>query len=258
MERPVDRLHLSPLPSGPRRTGVLSVEARPVAAALTLAIVLLAGCGLIQRAEPTPAPTPIDVRDVLRLSGEATAALDTFHFTLEHNDVGGTPLTETLEVTEASGDVVSPDRISVEFAGTFGRFAVRSSLVTLGEASYMTNPLSGAWEAVSREVSPLGFFDPQQGIGAMMAQLQSPVLASRSDGEYRIDGTLPVLALRPLLGDAAQGTTVDVELTIDTETLYLKKAVIDGRVTAIEVDGIVRTIELSDFNAPILIDAPTE
>ncbi len=206
---------------------------------------------------PVPTPTPVNVEDLLRRSGEATSQLDTFHFRLEHNDGGSTPFSDTLAVTEAEGDVVSPDSVSISVSGTFsGMFAMRSSLITIGDESYMTNPLSGDWEEVAAEVSPLGFFDPQQGIGAMMTDLRNPELVSKSDNEFRIEGDLDVVALRPLLGDAAQGGTVRVEVTLDMDTLYMKKAVIEGQATANEPDGVVRTVTMSQFNEPISISAP--
>lgn len=206
---------------------------------------------------PVPTPTPINVEDLLRRSGEATSRLNAFHFRLEHNDEGSTPFSDALDVTEAEGYVVSPDRISISFSGRFsGRFAMRASLITIGADSYMTNPLTGNWEEVAAEVSPLGFFDPQQGIGAMMTDLRSPVLASNTDSEFVIEGNLDALALRPLLGDAAQDGVVRVEVTLDKDTLYMKKAVIEGRATAGEPDGVVRTIILSRFDEPISISPP--
>ena len=221
-----------------------------------LALPLFAGCGLISRVEPTPTPVPLSVDEILQRSGEATGALDTFHFTLDHNKGGGTPISETIVVTEVEGDVVSPDSISITFAGTFGRFAVKSSIVTIGNDSYMTNPLTGVWEQVSTGVSPLGFFDPKEGIGAMMTQMRDAVMVSRTPEEYRIDGTLAVEALRPLLGTVLDGPDVEVELTIDAGTLLLQKAVLEGRVTATEPDGVVRIITLSGFDEPISIKPP--
>ena len=234
---------------GPRRVG-------PVVLLLAAIALLLAGCGLVSGVEPTPTPVPLSVDEILRRSGEALGALGTFHFTLDHNKGGGTPISESVVVTEVEGDVVSPDSISITFAGTFGRFAVKSSIVTIGNDSYMTNPVTGVWEQVSTGVSPLGFFDPQEGIGSMMTQMRDAVLVSRTPEEYRIDGTLAVEALRPLLGTVSGSSDVDVELTIDSGTLLLEKAVIEGRVTATEPDGVVRTITLSGFDEPITISPP--
>ncbi len=226
-----------------------------------LIAVMLVGCGHSPQPDPTavpaPTPTPIDVAALLARSGEATSALNTFRFQLEHNREGGTPLTETLTVTEADGRVVNPDAVSIEFAGTVGNFAVRSGLITLGDDSYMTNPLTGVWEQVAREVSPLGFFDPQLGIGSMMTEVRSPVLAEKSDTEFVIEGALPVEALEPLLGGSLmEGNTVNVRLTIDSDSLFLQRAILDGRLTAIEPDGVVRTITLSEFNEQVTIEPP--
>jgi hypothetical protein len=198
---------------------------------------------------------PPDPAELLRISGSSTSALSSFHFRLDHRG-GGTPIAPNLTITEADGDVVSPDKIAIDFAGTLGAFAVRSSLVTIGDDSYMTNPLTFKWEAVPRSVSPLGFFDPRVGIGSMLTQVQAPVLLSTGRDEHRVSGLLPVEALRPLLGPQTKGTTVKVELTIDAVTNYLTRAVLDGRATASEPDGVVRIITLSRFNEPLIIEPP--
>ena len=203
----------------------------------------------------TPTPTPISPQALLDGSSRVMEALESFHFRL-HHESGSTKLLPSLLMDEAEGDVVRPDGISVEFSGSFGRFAIESGLITLGDDSYMTNPLSGKWESVPREVSPLGFFDPSRGIASMMSRVEGSSLLS-SDGEvYRIGGTLPAEALAPLLGTTVEGTTVVVELTLDASDLYLLKAVVDGRVTPSDADDVVRVITLSRFNEPVTIEPP--
>lgn len=233
--------------SGPNRLTAL----------LVVALVALAACGGSSSTAATATPTsvPPDPAELLRLAGRATSDLRSFRFRLDHRG-GGTPIAPNLTITEADGDVVSPDRIAIDFAGTLGAFAVRSGLVTIGEDSYMTNPLTGLWESVPRNVSPLGFFDPRVGIGSMLTRVEAPVLLATGDEEHRVSGVLPVDALQPLLGPQTQGTTVKVELTIDAATNFLTKAVLDGRATASEPDGVVRIITLSQFNEPLIIDPP--
>jgi hypothetical protein len=102
----------------------------------------------------------------------------------------------------------------------------------------------------------LGFFDPRVGIGSMLASVQAPVLLEIREDEYRVGGILDVEALRPLLGPQTEGTTVEVDLTIDADTGYLTKAVLDGRATASEPDGVVRIITLSRFNESLIIEPP--
>lgn len=204
---------------------------------------------------PTPSPTPVNPQALLEQSGQAMESLDSFHFLLEHRS-GGTPFLPGLLITDAEGDVVNPDKLSAEFGGAFGTVYVKSSLVTLGEASYMTNPLSGKWETVPTEVSPLGFFDPQQGISAIMSQVVQLSLISSDEDAYGLKGELPAEALASLFGATVKGVSILVELTIDADSLYLLEAVLDGRVTAGEPDGTVRVITLSHFNEPITIEPP--
>ena len=181
--------------------------------------------------------------------------LTSFHFRLEHR-TGATPLGAGFVIDEAEGEVVKPDKISARFTGSFGGFAIKSGLINLGDSSYMTNPLTGKWERVPPEVSPLGFFNPSRGIGAIMSQVVQPSLLSAKGDAYRLKGRLPAEALASLLGTTVKGSTVAVEFTLEADGLYLLQAIIDGRVTPTEEDGVVRVITLSRFDEPVDIKAP--
>lgn len=226
---------------------------------LALALVAFAallGCGgeeAAQAPQPAAEPTPIDLSDLLMRAGEATAAVDSFHFFLEHSEDASTPYTDLgpFELTEAEGDLIKPDKMSLTFDGVFsGSFAARSSVIAVGEESYITNPLTGEWESLTGLLSPTDLFDPQGVFVTMLTDVQDPVLVSQMDGEYRIDGVLEATALQPLLGNAAQGGKVNVELTIDAGSLLLLKAVVKGQVTLTEEADVVRTVTLSRFNDP--------
>ena len=204
---------------------------------------------------PTPIPTSVDPLALLIGSGGVMEEVDSFHFRLDHRS-GATALIPGLLIKEAEGSVVKPDKLTVEFRGTFGGFAVKSSLVTLGAGSYMTNPLTGEWESLPTEVNPLGFFDPRRGITSMMTQIEQVALLSSDAEVYRLKGKLSAEALAPLVGKTVEGTTVGVEITIDARDLYLLEAIFDGRVTPSEPDGTVRVITLSRFGEPVTIKPP--
>ena len=203
----------------------------------------------------TPSPTPVNPEALLRESGRAMEGLSSFHFRLDH-ERGGTALLPTLVVDEAEGDVVKPDKISAQFVGGFAGFGYKSSLVTIGDDSYMTNPLTGKWESVPKEVSPLGFFDPGKGVVTMMSQIAAPILLEAGEGVYRIAGTLPAEALAPLVGTTVEGVTVGVEVTIGADDLYLQRARFDGKLKETEDPDTVRVITLSRFNEPVAIEPP--
>lgn len=238
---------------GGARRGRLAFAALIALAAALFALIALAAC---DTAAPEPTPTPVNPAALLAESGDAMNALQSFRFRLAHNK-DGTPLADGLAVSDAEGAVVSPDRISLEFSGTFGTFGVRSSVISIGADSYMTNPLNGNWESAASGVSPLAFFEPQSGIGAMMRSVENPTVVSASEDAVVLEGDLAVSVLAPILGGAATEGNVRVELTIAAESRHLEKAVITGRVTDSEADGLIRTITLWDFNAPIAIDAPS-
>jgi hypothetical protein len=183
--------------------------------------------------------------------------LTSFRFALTHES-GGTEFLPGMIVEGATGSVVNPDRISVSFDGTFGDgYSFRMSMITLGADFYTTNPLTGGWEAADTGVSPLGFFNPTKGISGMMGQVTGVrVLNGAERGEYRLGGSLPTEALAPLLGTTLKGETVEVELSISAEDFYLVEALFTGRVSPRDPEGIVRYISISDFDEPIVIEAP--
>lgn len=224
------------------------------------ALALLAyGCGEASPPAtpvPTATPTPINPQAILDDCGRAMSKLASFRFHIEHDNDGGTPLDQGLTLTEASGGVESPDRLAVDFSGTAGSFAVKGSLIAVGEDVYMTNPLSGEWHAVSSALNPLEFFDPSDGIADILAQVRDATLISHDAAEYRIGGKLSASALTPLFGETETQSTVDVTLTIDRAYLYLTLARLEGRITPSEADSIARTITLSKFNEQVDIATP--
>ena len=204
---------------------------------------------------PTATPTPINPQAILDDCGRAMSALKSFRFRIEHSDEGGTPLAQGMTLTEASGNVASPDRLALDFVGVAGSFAVKGSLIAIGDEVYITNPLSGEWHAASAN-NPLEFFNPSHGIAEILSQVQDATLISQNAAEYRIGGTMSADALAPLFGDTEAQSNVDVTLTIDKTHLYLTHARLEGRITPTETDGLARAITLSEFDEPVNIAAP--
>ena len=187
------------------------------------------------------------------------ANLQMFHFRI-HHESGGLELLPGLVIDEVEGDVINPDKLSMEFSGSLGTgLTIKASLITLGDAGYMTNPLTGEWEKGPTGISSLGFFDPSSGIVTMMSQVDEVRVLDDgpgSRGVHRLGGSLPVEALVPLVGTTLEGVSVVVELTIDAGDSYLLEARFVGPVTPTDPDDVVRVITLSAFDEPISIEAP--
>jgi len=205
----------------------------------------------------TPTPVPIDPWIILKRSGNVMQDLQSFRFKLIH-DEGGSEFLPGMIIEEATGKVIKPDKISVSFNGKFGNgYAIKSGLVTIGPDSYMMNPLTGSWEELDTDVSPLGFFNPSVGISTIMARMQDVFLLENDSQEvYRLKGILDSDALMPLLGKTLNDKFVDVEIKIDAKYMYLTQATLFGRVLESDPEDIVRNIEIKDFNQSFVIQIP--
>lgn len=230
--------------------------------------VLLAVAGAIsacgeQGPPPSPTPTPVDPKVLVRQASQALGELDSFHFVLEHPE-GGTPMLDVLLIQDAEGDVVKPDRLAVEFGGVFGgNIYIKANFISIGPDNFMTNPFSGAWERVPAEINPIAFFSPERGITNITTSLQKlEILDSDDESGLRIAGLLPPQALSFIFGetmtsdDSSASDWVSVELTLDAETYLIRKVRIEGRITEAEPPGTVREITLSGFNNPPEIEPP--
>ena len=230
---------------------------------LTAVAVMTVACGQ-SSAEPTPiptaTPTPPDPKEILERSGRVMASLNTFNFRMYH-DVGSLEILDGLLIEKVSGKVVNPDKLSMEFSGSFGGgFAIKSEVITIGGQTYMTNPLTGNWEASDASISPVGFFSPTRGIAEMMGQTQDATLLDdgTSDGAYRISGALPTTALASLVGPTLTDRTVDLDLKIDSTTDYLLEVRFVGAVTPSDVEDAERVIVLSFFDEEVVIEPPED
>ena len=231
---------------------------RPVAALSWLLIFVAALACTADAPIPTPTPQP-DARSLLEESGQAMALLESFRFDMGHRS-GGTPIADGLVVKGVVGDVVKPDKLMLSWKGTFQAFFVRAQVIALEGETYMTDPITGRWGLLSGDVNPLGFFEPASGIASIMSGLTGVSmmgLETLGDVEtYLIKGEVPSRSLAPLLGTVAPDLLVDTEAWIGVEDMYLHQVVFRGRVTPDDADDIIRTVKLSNFNAPVDIKAP--
>ena len=232
---------------------------RMLCALIVATIALAAACGRNSDegslAIAVPSPTPVNPQVVLERSGEVMEALESFHFRLTHES-GGTPIGQGLVIREVQGDVARPDKISLEVSGLAGSFAMRLSLITIGDNGFISNPITGEWEPVPAEVSPLGFFEPTRGVSEIMRRIESPRLISTDDDSYAISGTIASEGLASLFGAVEEGNSIDIDVVIDATSLFLLETRLEGRITKLEEDGVIRIITLSRFNEPVVIESP--
>lgn len=205
------------------------------------------------------APAPLSASEIISKSSEKMEAINSFHFVLDQVG-GGTPIAMGLEMTNAVGDVVRPDRLKATISGKLSGMYLEVQIITVGEEMYMTNPLTGKWELLPTQFSVLKVFDPNTGIAAILKGIVD--LAKLSDEEmegaicYHLSGSIDSDELRPITVSSVEGVTIPIEVWIGEEDFLVRHIKLEGKITEAEVEGIIRTLKLSNFNEEVSIEVP--
>jgi hypothetical protein len=221
---------------------------------LIIIVTVVGGC-----AKQAATPAPLTASQIIDKSSEKMQTLNSFHFTLDQVG-GGTPITMGIEMKKASGDVVRPDKLKMTISGTISGMSLEVQMITVSGAIYMTNPLSGKWEIPPAEFNILSVFDPNAFIASVMRDITG--LEKLDDEEsggvicYHLVGGINSDDLSAITGSSIKGVAINIEVWIGKDELLLYTVKLTGKITETEVPGIVRTLNLSDFNEAISIELP--
>jgi lipoprotein LprG len=220
------------------------------AAAAALVVVLVAGCG------GSSGPS---AEELVSESAAKTAAVKTFHLVVDIENVP-TP-SSGLGLTFVDGDVIVPDKLRGKVGGTFLGLSLSSELVVVGDQYFLKIPFSGRWQKIDVGTLPSAFFDPEQGI---LAVIEGANDLKRDGSEdvggvpcYRLTGTVRADSLTPLLNTAEGEQEVTMEVWIGEDDMLIRRVRLSGPISSDEGDDAVRTVELSAFDEPVEISAPT-
>ena len=220
-----------------------------VAAIAVFLFLLAAGCG----GSSGPSASELVTESVSK-----TAAVKTFHLVI---DVEHVPAPSSgLGLTFVDGDVVVPDRLRGRVGGTFLGVPLSSELVVVGDQYFLKIPFTGKWRKIDVSTLPSAFFDPEQGLLAVIASATD----LRRDGSedvggvpsYRLKGKVQADSLKPLLNGAEGTQLLPIELWIGKDDMLLRRLRLSGPVSPDEGEDATRTVELSAFDEPVQITAP--
>ena len=222
-----------------------SVNPRLLTAAALLVLVL-AGCGGGASAD-----------ELVDESVAATSAVESFHLVIDVENVETSD--SGLSLTFVDGDVLVPDRLEGKVGGTFLGLSVSTDLVVVGEDYFLKVPFSG-WQKIDVDTLPAAFFDPEQGI---LAVIEGASNLSRDGSEevggvecIRITGEVQADTLKPLLNTAEGTQKLELEVWIGEDDKLLRRLRLSGPIEPDEDEDAVRTVELSQFDEPVQIEAP--
>ncbi len=225
-----------------------------------LLLLLVVACGKDDDTPPTVTVPSLTPEEIVAQASPMMDTLTSFHFDLSQTG-GGTPIAMDLEMTGAYGDIAPPDKLRMTISAKWGNMYVETGLITVGEITYMQNPLNDKWEELSDDFKAVTLFKPETGIKAVMESVTSlSLLDEQTFGGvlcFHLKGTIQSEVLDAIaVGHAAEGLPVDVDFWIGIDDLLLRKVVFDGQICEDENQGIVRTLVVSDFNEPSNIELP--
>jgi hypothetical protein len=189
-------------------------------------------------------------------------ATRTFHFLLQLEG-RSVPLDEMglLTYDRVEGDVVAPDRLQAEAMVRTPVGNTPVAYIAVGDRQWLTNPLTRQWEpapaaAVGGGVG--GMFDPDTGIGAMLADMEAPEIRGEDsiagEASVRLGGSLPGVLLAGFAADLAAVDRLDVELSIGTADDRIRRIVV--REPPYDATAATWRFDLSRFDEPISIEPP--
>jgi hypothetical protein len=180
-----------------------------------------------------------------------------FHFVLTATHLGPN---DALPITSATGDVARPDRLRATANTSVSGFALTVKLIVVGQQAWL-DPGFGSYQPNNQYASFLTIFDPTQGVGAALAQMQQPSTPQDSNANgtacWKISGKIDTTAVSAVVnGNVVSGQTVPATVCIGKTDNQLDSVTLTGAITTTDTAQTVRTFVLSQFNQPVTIQAP--
>lgn len=210
-------------------------------------VIVLAGCAGRDDAA-------LSAKQVATRAAEKLEATEQLHFVIERT---GVQAPGALALQQAEGDVVIPDKIRAKVqASTFG-ITSELGVVAIGDQQWMTNPLSGQWQALAADAMPVNLrllFDPQSGVAGLLRTGEWTEVAS-DGGVYTIRATFDGQQLATMTsGLIAQGA-VDLRAKINAQDFFLAEALLIETDTSAEEPSTWR-LQFSDPSGAVEIVPP--
>jgi len=187
-----------------------------------------------------------------------TSAVESFHLVIDVEN--GASSSSGLSLKFVDGDVLVPDKLKGKVGGTFSGISISTDLIVVGHRYFLKTPFGSGWQKIDVDTLPSAFFDPEQGILAVIGGASD----LQNDGSedvggvdcYRVTGKVKADTLKPLLNTAKGTQKLEMELWIGKDDMLLRRLRLTGPISPDESAKAVRTVELSEFDEAVQISAP--
>jgi hypothetical protein len=205
-------------------------------------------------------PRELTPREVLDRAADAVDKATTAHFVLEQQN-GTVQLASGVQIVNAEGDVLRPDRLSMSFTLRLAGFSAESKLIVVGEELFITNPLSGQWQKAPSSTGAPRVLDKDHGMSSLLRN----VTDAQRVGNETLDGTqtqhlkgrVPATSFADMAGSQPTGDAVAGDLWVGSDDFLPRQVRLEGPIGAGDTAATVRVLKFSKFNQPVTIERPS-
>ncbi len=183
-----------------------------------------------------------------------------FHVLMQVQNAG-TAQASQIQIHDANGDVVMPDKIKAQASVTLSGQNVQVNLVSVGSTQVITDPLTGQWRVIKGVLDPRTLTNPDTGIISLISKVQNinqPVADTVNNTPcWRVSGQLDAKYLAFLTGNGVPAGTM-----LQTTTCIGQSDILPYRISVVGVAApgdtaqTTRTFDLSNYNENITITMP--
>jgi hypothetical protein len=194
-------------------------------------------------------------RDPAELVGEAAAAMAGVTSARFEMRRSGEPVTiQGMTFDAAVGEYAAPDAARALLDMRAGDLVLQLGTISIGERTWLTNPLTGDWEELDAGFNPARIFDPELGWQPLLTEDLSDLRSlGRRDGLEVVGGTVAAERVAVLTAGLVEGQAVPIEISFDPESLRIRRVEFTTQGESGETTWV---IELSDYDEPVTVEPP--
>ncbi len=231
-----------------------------------ICFVLLTGCAFphYRHAHHTATPlakgqTPTTLQLLTALQ-KNFRTVHSFHVLMQVQNAG-TAQASQVQIRDANGDVVMPDKIKAQASVILSGQNVQVNLVSVGNTQVITDPLTGQWRVIKGVLDPRTLTNPDTGIISLLNKVQhvsQPVADTANTTPcWRISGQLDAKYLAFLTGNGVPaGTMLQTTACIGQSDVLPYRISVTGMAAQGDNAQTTRVFDLSNYNENITITMP--
>lgn len=221
---------------------------------------MLAILGLLLAACGGSPPAPVDAQQVLTSALDSMKNVSSFHFSYAVTKPPGVKPPQGAEIVGIVGEVSLEGSMKATVDLNQSGIPLQLQLVATRDTHYVQNPTSQKWQSVPAHLSPLGRISLTSGAIEILERVKdAEYVSTESVGGvqcYKLKGSIAAADIAGIVASADADNDLECLLWIGQDDHLVRRIQTVGAAETGEDPRLLRTIELSRFGEPVVIEVP--